>query len=846
MNKDENFIKKFKNKSAVKKDKLQNEETNFKKDIIEKIEDNNSDSGFISSIKLILMIGFISLISVFGYSYYQNSSGELLKNEVENYLMSDYFINPYFSKNIKYRLSIGNIWNTITETPKTQSQIIYYLSDYDNSFQKRTYNKNSEEKAIKLDDNILYAKYKIENGQVKQLEFKSSPKFERYQIILADIINSAVNSPNSSPREQDIRLLSNEFGFEYIDGNFHSNNDIVFDKSGNLIEIFGKKVIFKGNKNQDKQKLETTNMVSDTEQMSVYEIKDESEIKHINYKEDKENLQKLIGILNNFPKQNAESYTFTIIIPKETLNSNFFEKDYSFIDYLGIKKLIELAVVFVIVSLIVVVLALFTPITKQNKIPIIRAFNQSFIITRLLIISIVYAFLLMVMAGFEHTKQMDMDSNFKFLERGSSLALNFLLGQGSFYYSLAIPALFFTLLFGYLIIVNLKYIHYKGFVDGFVKKTIIGNILVIILKPIKNIFSNIKKKFSLKKEGFYINFFKSYKRKILFFVLINAFLLFLMMILSFSGFPTVFLITVYGVYMVFVYKYIQSFLSNLALIQQTTQNIAKGKFNSSIDEDLGILSQIAQNINSINKGFNIALQEEIKSQNMKTQLISNVSHDLKTPLTSIINYSDLLKNKDLANAEKDEYIDIIYQKSQRLKILIEDLFEASKASSGNIKLNLEKLDIISLLRQSLAETEEKINENHIEIRLNLPDEKVFCNIDGLRTYRIFSNIIGNITKYTLENTRVYIDFNQSEDEITLEFKNISNYEMDFDEDEIMQRFQRGDKSRTKEGSGLGLAIAKSLIELQGGKIKVSIDADLFKLSASFPKYKDTKNVNTQK
>lgn len=241
------------------------------------------------------------------------------------------------------------------------------------------------------------------------------------------------------------------------------------------------------------------------------------------------------------------------------------------------------------------------------------------------------------------------------------------------------------------------------------------------------------------------------------------------------------------------------------------------------------LSPIAQELSKIDEGFQNAVNQELVSQRMKTELISNVSHDLKTPLTSIINYVDLLKNKDLTQGQKEEYVSILDQKSQRLKVLIEDLFEASKAASGNIELVSEKIDLIALLKQTLGELAEKISTSGLQFKVNLPEEKVICELDGRRTYRIFENLMGNILKYAAPHSRVYIDC-ILEEEVSITFRNISAYEMNFTAEEIMERFKRGDESRNTEGSGLGLSIAKNLTELQGGKFEVYVDGDLFKVT----------------
>ena len=175
------------------------------------------------------------------------------------------------------------------------------------------------------------------------------------------------------------------------------------------------------------------------------------------------------------------------------------------------------------------------------------------------------------------------------------------------------------------------------------------------------------------------------------------------------------------------------------------------------------------------------------------------------------------------------------KKGQRLKALIDDLFEASKASSGNIELYMEELDVVALLRQTLGELEERIINSKLEFKVNAPEAKIICKLDGKRTYRVFENIMSNILKYSMPSSRVYIDVVEHEKEVSFIFKNISAYEMNFDASEIMERFTRGDKARTTEGSGLGLAIAKSLVELQNGSMFITIDGDLFKLTVSFNK-----------
>ena len=259
------------------------------------------------------------------------------------------------------------------------------------------------------------------------------------------------------------------------------------------------------------------------------------------------------------------------------------------------------------------------------------------------------------------------------------------------------------------------------------------------------------------------------------------------------------------------------------------KDAASGELTYKIEErGRGYLSSLAHDINNIKEGLRKSLKNEMKSEKMKSELITNVSHDLKTPLTSIINYIDLLKREQVEPESARDYIAVLDSKSQRLKALIEDLFEASKAASGEMELHLAKIDIVQLLRQTLGEFDEKLAESLLEIRTSFPDEKVYVNGDGRRLFRVFENLISNITKYSLRGTRVYIDIIKDEKNAIIIMKNISSYELNFDAGEIINRFKRGDEARTTEGSGLGLAIAKSIVELHGGELNIEIDGDLFK------------------
>lgn len=263
-------------------------------------------------------------------------------------------------------------------------------------------------------------------------------------------------------------------------------------------------------------------------------------------------------------------------------------------------------------------------------------------------------------------------------------------------------------------------------------------------------------------------------------------------------------------------------------IQEGVERIKGGDLNHSIEiEGKGEFARLANHINSITDGLKNAVDNELKSERLKTELITNVSHDIRTPLTSIITYVDLLKREE--DPEKiAEYTAVLEQKSQRLKVLTDDLFDAAKASSGNIPVSLEQIDIASLITQGLGEVSEKIEERELVIKFTPPEEKVYISADGRLMWRAVENLLSNIFKYALTKSRVYIDIEDLGNEVLLTFKNISAYELNISADELMERFKRGDESRTSQGSGLGLSITKSLIELQKGRFQIQVDGDLFK------------------
>ena len=260
------------------------------------------------------------------------------------------------------------------------------------------------------------------------------------------------------------------------------------------------------------------------------------------------------------------------------------------------------------------------------------------------------------------------------------------------------------------------------------------------------------------------------------------------------------------------------------------ERIAKGDLQYKIDTKYMYcdFKKFAESLNNINDGLQEAINEKMKSEHFKTELITNVSHDIKTPLTSIINYVDLIKKEEIENEKLVEYIDVLDRQSARLKKLVEDLVEASKASSGNLTVNLAACNITVLLNQALGEFSEKLENANLTPIVKTDDDGIAVLADGRHLWRVFDNLLSNICKYSLEGTRIYIDVKTEKDAVYVTFRNISKYQLNISSDELLERFVRGDKSRHTEGHGLGLSIARSLMELQGGNLDISVDGDLFK------------------
>lgn len=360
--------------------------------------------------------------------------------------------------------------------------------------------------------------------------------------------------------------------------------------------------------------------------------------------------------------------------------------------------------------------------------------------------------------------------------------------------------------------------------------------LCYLLVPLwKKLWRGMKKGFSIGRDKVvdvyhdaeHFDVTKDGKKLILRIVLWNALILVIVCSLPLGG---VTIAVIYSVVLYFVLRrYVSKLQKKYGLLLKATNEIAQGNLNVTIEEDLGVFEPFKPQIYRIEEGFRNAVAEEVKSQRMKSELITNVSHDLKTPLTAIITYVKLLQEPGVTEEQRKEYLETLDRKSLRLKALIEDLFEVSKANSQNITLDIRDVDIVSMVKQVEFEMEDKLADAGLDVRVSMPEEKVIVPLDSQKTFRIFENLFGNIAKYALPGTRVYVNGFTAKEDVTIILKNITAQELSVSGEELTERFVRGDTSRNTEGSGLGLAIAKSFTELQSGKFRIELDGDLFKV-----------------
>jgi len=267
-------------------------------------------------------------------------------------------------------------------------------------------------------------------------------------------------------------------------------------------------------------------------------------------------------------------------------------------------------------------------------------------------------------------------------------------------------------------------------------------------------------------------------------------------------------------------------------IMKDTKDMAEGRLNRDVKvKGKSPLAGHAENLNHLREGVRTSMHQQAKSERLKTELITNVSHDLRTPLTSIITYTDLLKNPTITDEERQQYIHILDKKSERLKVLIEDLFEVSKMASGNIELQRSRVDLTQLIQQAVGEHKEDLSQSRLDLRITMPHDPIYAYVDGQKWWRLIDNLIVNVLKYALEGTRVYVTLKRTADgDAEFTVKNVAKYEISEDADELFERFKRADASRHTEGSGLGLAIAQSIVDLHGARMTIDVDGDLFKVT----------------
>ena len=361
----------------------------------------------------------------------------------------------------------------------------------------------------------------------------------------------------------------------------------------------------------------------------------------------------------------------------------------------------------------------------------------------------------------------------------------------------------------------------------FWKTTLTGKLIIMLLKPIHKFENFIQEVRGTSK------YFSNTIKKFIIFFCIEVFLAFIVFVLFHSD-ALLFLLLEFILVAIFILRIIKA-ISDYDKIQTKLKEMYEGNNQTQLNEEEFIpeFHQSVSYLNDISNGLENAIQDRMKSERLKTELITNVSHDIKTPLTSIINYVDLIKQENIQNEKVNEYIGILDNKSQRLKKLIEDLVEASKVSTGNVKLNLEKINIVELINQAVGEFEDKFNLKGLDIVIDSNENEIYIIADSRYMYRIIENLFSNISKYALENSRVYIDLVKENGKVYIKMKNISKEKLNIPAEELMQRFVRGDKSRTTEGSGLGISIAQNLTEIQNGKFNLIVDGDLFKVELEF-------------
>lgn len=521
--------------------------------------------------------------------------------------------------------------------------------------------------------------------------------------------------------------------------------------------------------------------------------------------------------------QDIKNIRYVFAYPKNV--SGFGEIEYIKADYYEDNALMLLSLYFSILVVVIIIAALIIPFKYSKKVIGIKYINKIYFEAVLIIVFLVC---MSLFPYFYFAQNVLIGNEIKeFLKEilfitNTGVVIDFI--------NTAYIVIFIYVMFS--IIVYIKNIFNIGCINFANQKILIFKLVKKIYNLLKIINCNVKLKLKALTE---IDFKDEDKQKIIIIVILNFVML---TIISFTWMFAFIPLAIYSaILFIYINKKYDEYKSKYNKLNMAIDKIGKENFNITIEEDIKPFNKIKEKLCNIDKEFSEAVESEIKSNNMKTELISNVSHDLKTPLTSIVSYVDLLKDENLTKETRKEYLDILDRKSLRLTELIENLFEVSRATTGDIKLNYDYINIVELLKQAILEFEDRFFEKKLSIKSNFSDEKIILNLDGQIIFRVFENLLSNITKYSMVGSRVYIDVKKSDDKVVIILKNMAEDELNFSSDEIVERFIRGDKSRNTEGSGLGLAIAKNFIEIQNGKFEVNVDGDLFKTSISFNKLK---------
>ena len=382
-------------------------------------------------------------------------------------------------------------------------------------------------------------------------------------------------------------------------------------------------------------------------------------------------------------------------------------------------------------------------------------------------------------------------------------------------------------------VLSVRELFIKGPVRYVKENSLIGRFMNWIIREVRKLF----------RYATYFDMSKKDNKKLLLLLGCNMLLLIVFCMFWFVGIFAVIIYT--GVLLYQIKKHKDKLASDYQVILAAASSISEGELEISIEKDLGVFNSLRDELMEVQTGFRRAVLEETKSQKMKSELITNVSHDLKTPLTAIITYIDLLKDKNISEEQKESYVETLDRKALRLKLLIEDLFEMSKAASNTITIHPVEMDLTALIKQVHFEMSDRIAAAEIDFRVRMPEDKVIVKLDSDKSYRIFENLLNNMCKYAQRGSRAYMDLEIQDKHTVITLRNISSEELNFTGEEIVERFVRGDKARNSEGSGLGLAIAKSFTGLQNGTFTVTTDGDLFKVVIVFPLVKNISGTVTE-